>query len=217
MLLYNDSNCEISESISSKRVLFDFFRAASYAIIWSLITALNVSHKMESKMSEVSLFSRYSVIFTDICLQKFSSANRDGRKRHEEHCLGFLKSRVMAVGAWSEIKMLWYLVFLTFGMSLASNKKKSIQEYDLCLLEKKEYSLSVGCWSRHVLTKLVEVIRLSRTVEALEGLHILLADLSRWKSSITLWSPATIKSVFERSGNFSKVFLKNAASSVFGP
>lgn len=68
-----------------------------------------------------------------------------------------------------------------------------------------------------MLTKLVEVIRLFRTMEALEGLHILLVDLSRWKSSITLWSPATIKFVFERSGNFSKVFLKNAESSMFGP
>ena len=181
------------------------------------MTALNVSHKVESETSEVSLFSRYSVIFTDICLQNFSSANNDGRRRHEERCPVFLKLRVMEAGAWSEIKMLWYLAFVTFGMSFASSKKKSIREYDLCLLEKKEYSLSVGCWSRHMSTRLVEIIRLFRTVEALEGLHILLADLSRWRSSITLWSPATIKFVFDRSGNFSKVFLKNAASSMFGP
>lgn len=59
-------------------------------------------------------------------------------------------------------------------------------------------------------TKLGKVIRLFRSVEALDGLHILLVDLSRWKSSITLWSPVTIKFVFERSGNFSKVFLKKA-------
>lgn len=106
MLLYNDSNCEISESVSSKQILFDFFKAASYAIIWPLITALNVSHKVESETSEVSLFSRYCVIFTDICSQKFLSANREGRKCHEEPGLGLLKLKVMEVGAWSEIRML---------------------------------------------------------------------------------------------------------------
>lgn len=66
-------------------------------------------------------------------------------------------------------------------------------------------------------TKLVEAIRLFQAVEALEGLHILLADLSRWESSITLWFPATIKFVFERLGSFSNVFLKKTGSSMFGP
>lgn len=99
MLLYNDSNCVISESISSSRVLFDFFKAASYAIIWPLMTALNVSHKVESDTSEVSLFSRYSVIFTDNCSQNLSSTNKDGRRRHEERCPVFFKLRVMEAGA----------------------------------------------------------------------------------------------------------------------
>ena len=35
----------------------------------------------------------------------------------------FFKLQVMEAGAWSEIKGLWYLVFVTFGMSFASSKK----------------------------------------------------------------------------------------------
>lgn len=38
--------------------------------------------------------------------------------------------------------------------------------------EKKVYSLSVGCWSHHMSTKLLEMIILFRTVEALEELYI---------------------------------------------
>lgn len=109
MLLYNDSNCENSESISCKRVFFDFFRAASYAIIRPLITALNVSHKMETKTSEVSLFSRYSVIFPNICLQKLLTEM--GRNAMRSNVLLTFYFKKESNGGWGVVRNQNILVF----------------------------------------------------------------------------------------------------------
>ena len=54
-------------------------------------------------------------------------------------------------------------------MSLESSRKKSIRVYDLCTGEKKEHSLSVGCWSRQISTKFRDVIQLLRSSVELEG------------------------------------------------
>lgn len=103
--------------------------------------------------------------------------------------------------------ILWYFVFSTFDRSLESRKKNYICEYKLCILEMKEYSLSVGCCRRQMSTILVKEIRLFKVTNAFEGFDCL-EDLSKCQSKIVLKSPAIIRLVFARSGILLKVLQK---------
>lgn len=102
-------------------------------------------------------------------------------------------------------------MFSTIDRSLESSKKKkkkSIREYELCILEKKEYTLCFRCCKRQMSTILVEEIRLFKVTDALKGLDLFFGDLSKCQSKIVLKFPATIRFVFARSGILLKVLQK---------
>lgn len=141
-------------------------------MMWPLMTALKVSHRVKSDTSPISLVSKYSVIYLFIYfalhLQKGSSLSRKGRNCQTGHCLGFPKSRIIAVEARTEIKILCYglVMLITWEPPLHS------PGYDAALV-----GSDVHKWLEHVWSGVIRKVR---------------------NPSITIWPKLTVAAVHWR-------------------